>query len=96
MSLSNVRPEFVECSTCRAKPGSPALCRECLERRELYSVVEDLRNGEFTIIDRLLCFVFPPAGYTGPPPKRKPLREMLRICPECEGMPNPECKEHGR
>lgn len=45
MSLSHVRPEFVECPTCEAKPGSPELCRECLERRELYEVVADLRRS---------------------------------------------------
>lgn len=44
MSLANVRPEFVECPTCRAKPGSPELCRECLERRELHGVLEELRR----------------------------------------------------
>lgn len=44
MSLCFVREEFVECDECRAKPGSPALCRECLERRELLMVVAELRK----------------------------------------------------
>lgn len=44
MSLAHVRAEFVECDTCRAKPGSPALCRECLERRELWYALEELRR----------------------------------------------------
>ena len=44
MSLAHVRPEFEECPSCRAKPGSPALCRECLERRELFMVVDRLRK----------------------------------------------------
>jgi len=35
-----VRPEFHECPTCAAKPGSPDLCRECLERRALYSLLK--------------------------------------------------------
>lgn len=26
--------EFVECATCRAKPGSPILCDDCLRRRD--------------------------------------------------------------
>jgi len=25
--------DFVECDTCRAKPGSPTLCRGCLRNR---------------------------------------------------------------
>ena len=44
MSLAHVRPEFVECAVCIAKPGSPELCRECLERRELFGVLEELRR----------------------------------------------------
>ena len=35
---SFIRPEFVECPSCRAKPGSPPLCAECLERRELFGL----------------------------------------------------------
>jgi hypothetical protein len=34
--VSFIRPEFVECPSCRAKPGSPPLCADCLERRELF------------------------------------------------------------
>lgn len=26
---------FLECDTCRAKPGSPTLCRGCLHNRSL-------------------------------------------------------------
>ncbi len=44
LTLCNTREEFVECDTCRAKPGSPALCRECVERRELFMVVDQLRK----------------------------------------------------
>lgn len=36
-------PEFMECDTCRAKPGSPALCRGCLHNRQ---VIEELSNKE--------------------------------------------------
>lgn len=28
-------PEFVECDSCRAKSGSPTLCRGCLHNREV-------------------------------------------------------------
>jgi hypothetical protein len=33
--------DFMECDTCRAKPGSPALCRGCLHNRE---VIFELRK----------------------------------------------------
>ena len=29
--------EFMECDTCRAKPGSPALCAGCLHNRQAMS-----------------------------------------------------------
>jgi hypothetical protein len=45
MSLQYTREKFVECPTCAAKPGSPPLCRECLERRELWEVAERLRRS---------------------------------------------------
>jgi hypothetical protein len=44
VTLCHTRTEFIECPTCIAKPGSPTLCRECLERRELFSVIERLRK----------------------------------------------------
>jgi hypothetical protein len=44
MSLCFVREQFIECPTCRAKPGSPALCPECLERRELWYLLDTLRR----------------------------------------------------
>lgn len=97
MSLSHVRPDFVECPVCIEKPGSPALCRECLERRELYGLLDDLRAAQFSFIDRVLCAVWPPAGYTGAPKrKNQSITELTRICPTCNGTPDPECKEHGR
>lgn len=33
---SYIRQSFIECPACRVKPGSPDLCVECLERRELF------------------------------------------------------------
>lgn len=33
---------FIECDTCRAKSGSPTLCRGCLHNRE---VIEAFRRG---------------------------------------------------
>ena len=39
-------PEFVECDTCRAKPGTPVLCRGCLTNRDsfhkYYQLVKEL------------------------------------------------------
>jgi hypothetical protein len=37
---SYIRDRFIECPTCRAKPGGPALCAECLERRELWYLAQ--------------------------------------------------------
>lgn len=45
MSLQYVRLEFVSCAACAAKPGSPVLCHECLERRELYGLAERARHN---------------------------------------------------
>ena len=35
--------EFIECDTCRAKPGTPTLCAECLRRRAIWSAGEVAR-----------------------------------------------------
>ena len=35
-----IRESFIECPNCRARPGSPTLCTECLERRELWYLAE--------------------------------------------------------
>ena len=82
MSLQFTRSEFIECPTCRAKGGSPALCRECLERRELHGVVSRLRN--------------PPSRLSDIFGKIFPLQEMVSICGHCNGTPNMNCPTHGR
>lgn len=33
--------DFLECDTCRAKPGSPTLCKGCLHNRTL---IEDMKK----------------------------------------------------
>ena len=39
-------PKFIECDTCRAKPGSPTLCRGCLHNREIIEAYqEQLKAG---------------------------------------------------
>lgn len=35
MNDKPVKLEFIECDTCRVKPGSPQLCETCLKRRDL-------------------------------------------------------------
>lgn len=38
--------EFMECDTCRAKPGSPQLCRGCLNNRSLIESLESKLNDD--------------------------------------------------
>jgi hypothetical protein len=38
--------EFVECDTCRAKPGSPRLCSGCLANRQAISSLRSLLGAE--------------------------------------------------
>lgn len=38
--------EFVECDTCRAKPGSPYLCEACLIRRTNHSLRGNVKELE--------------------------------------------------
>jgi len=38
----DAEPEFMECDTCRAKPGSPYLCVGCLHNRE---VINNLKKA---------------------------------------------------
>jgi hypothetical protein len=32
-AVRDVMADFVECAGCAAKPGTPALCAQCVERR---------------------------------------------------------------
>lgn len=32
--------DFVECDSCRSKPGTPALCASCLHNREVIIVLK--------------------------------------------------------
>jgi hypothetical protein len=42
--------EFIECDSCRVKPGSPLLCESCLNNRNVISELKDqIRNkGEIS------------------------------------------------
>lgn len=43
--------QFVECDTCRAKPGSPVLCDDCLRRRREWCarvMITPFRNAKET------------------------------------------------
>lgn len=55
MTLQYTRTSFVECPVCRAKPGSPPLCAECLERRELHWLRGRIEQIASEMIDRELC-----------------------------------------
>ena len=35
MSNPSAEPYFMECDTCRAKPGSPQLCAGCIHNRRM-------------------------------------------------------------
>jgi len=37
------KDEFIECDTCRAKPGMPILCWGCLHNRDLITKLRRIR-----------------------------------------------------
>lgn len=83
MSLQFTRPAFIACPTCTAKPGTPLLCPECLERRELHGLVTVVlprlyitEGGKGVLAFRILA--------------------AIQICKVCNGRPNFDCPEHGR
>lgn len=49
--------EFVECDTCRAKPGSPSLCAGCLHNRDTIHRL----TGETNIISPTIHLIRLPA-----------------------------------
>lgn len=40
-----IKTGFIECDTCRAKPGSPALCAGCLHNRRVISTFHHEYNN---------------------------------------------------
>lgn len=46
MSGHSVDDEFIECDSCRAKPGSPCLCEVCLVRRESFYLRRNVKELE--------------------------------------------------
>ena len=46
--------KFVECDTCRAKPGTPALCSGCLANRE---AIDKLQNATQSFFNIAMCYV---------------------------------------
>lgn len=46
--------EFVECDTCRAKPGSPYLCEGCLHNRAAMDTLGEVYQNRNTDIRDLL------------------------------------------
>lgn len=43
------RPDFMECDTCRALPGSPPLCRGCLHNREVIAALKVAASIRFWV-----------------------------------------------
>ncbi len=37
--------QFIECETCKAKPGSPELCASCLNNRSVIDKLKNQRNA---------------------------------------------------
>lgn len=51
-------PYIWKCDSCIKKPGSPPLCRECLERRELWRLAYNIRNDKnFKASDAEICAI---------------------------------------
>lgn len=49
--------DFMECDSCRAKPGSPLLCKGCLHNRNVISKLIkliDQKNVKFDIIKSII------------------------------------------
>lgn len=42
--------EFMECDSCRAKPGSPQLCTGCLHNRSAIEKMKEVYWNRFTDI----------------------------------------------
>jgi len=40
------KTSFVECDTCKAKPGTPTLCNGCLTNRNTIAVFEEERHRD--------------------------------------------------
>lgn len=38
---------FMECDTCRSKPGTPPLCRGCLHNRFIIASLKLLLNSQY-------------------------------------------------
>lgn len=57
-----IESAFIECDTCRAKPGTPILCVGCLANRatiaKLLTVIEETREA----LTGIVCTVQPDAG----------------------------------
>ena len=42
--MEKIDIEFIECDTCRAKPGSPTLCNGCLKNRQIIYKAKEYIN----------------------------------------------------
>ena len=46
VAAQTAESQFVECDTCRAKPGSPTLCAGCLNNRRVIESLSHLRRAQ--------------------------------------------------
>lgn len=70
MTLQYVREQFKECPACEAKPGSPSLCHECLERREMYGLLTFARKSLYSgLLPTYHSFIPCPTCNGNPNPK---------------------------
>ena len=54
MNKENQEWEFIECDTCKVKPGSPTLCAGCLNNRQAISALSKAREEERSRIKEIL------------------------------------------
>lgn len=53
LQKSPEKEEFIECDTCRAKPGSPTLCKGCLHNRGTISRLTEKEELLDSVYERL-------------------------------------------
>lgn len=51
--------EFIECDTCRAKPGHPKLCKGCLHNRAAISSYKIKFESASKLLDALDVIIAP-------------------------------------
>ena len=70
------RHEYVECDSCRAKPGSPTLCYGCLANR---TTIGDLRVALAEALDQWQNWVDSASPNSGPLPPLPRIVELRKL-----------------